>query len=105
MRPRDVHSRRDDVQVVDVREPHEWRAGHIGGAAHIPMGEVVARLDEIARDRPVAVVCRSGHRSATVADFLTTNGFDAHNVEGGMLAWACARLPFAAEGGGPGRVA
>lgn len=105
MDAREVHAQRDDLQIVDVREPYEWLAGHIDGAAHIPMNQVIARLDEIDRDRPVAVVCRSGNRSGTVADYLVARGYDAHNLTGGMLAWARARLPFAAEGGGPGRVA
>ena len=95
----------DDVQYLDVREPQEWVAGHIEGATHIPMGELNARQDEIAQDRKVVCVCRSGNRSAMVTQALVNAGYDAENLEGGMQAWARAGLDFVAEDDGPPRVA
>ncbi|MBC3193427.1 rhodanese-like domain-containing protein [Pseudonocardia sp. C8] len=89
--------------LLDVREPEEWRAGHIEGAFHAPLGDLdPARFD---RDRTVVAICRSGNRSATAAAALAGAGVDARNLAGGMKAWAAAGLPFAGEDGEPGTVA
>jgi rhodanese-related sulfurtransferase len=104
MEPRKVHDSRDDIQILDVREPHEWRAGHIEGARHIPMGELSDRRDEIADDRKVVCVCRSGARSGQVADALSRAGYDAENMDGGMQAWDDQGLPFIASDGSAGQV-
>lgn len=105
MQPRKVHDDRDDIQILDVREPHEWRAGHIEGAHHLPMGELSDRQDEIASDRKVVCVCRSGSRSGQVAQALSKAGYDAENMDGGMQGWDEEGLPFVAEDGSPGQVA
>lgn len=82
------------VTVLDVREPWEYEEGHIPGVTLIPMGEVAARLDEIPRDQPVIVTCRSGNRSGQIATFLRDQGYDnIHNMTGGILAWEAAGLP------------
>ena len=79
---------RDDVLVIDVREQHEYDAGHIPGVTLIPMGTVPARLDEIPTDKEVIVTCRSGNRSGQVTDFLREQGFEnVHNMAGGILDW------------------
>lgn len=104
MTPREAHERRDGVQFLDVRESDEWAAGHIAGAVHIPMGQLAARQDEVAIDRPVVCVCRSGARSGRVARALGRAGYEAHNLRGGMHAWSRAGLPFVADDGGPPRV-
>jgi rhodanese-related sulfurtransferase len=86
--------------LLDVRENDEWAAGHAPAAVHVPMGQIVQRLDELATafpDRPVHVVCRSGGRSARVTAHLKQAGWDAVNVEGGMRAWAAAGRPMVAE--------
>lgn len=100
----ELHAR-DDMAILDVREPAEWRAGHIPGSVHIPMGQVTARTNELDADRPVAVVCRSGQRSARVTAFLAQQGYDASNLEGGLQAWLRAGLPLTADDGGEGTVA
>ncbi len=105
MRPTDVHEQFDELQVIDVREPHEWEAGHIDGALHVPMAELGARQDELATDRTIACVCRSGARSGAVTNALCNAGYTAENMEGGMQAWAAAGLPFVASDGAPGTVA
>jgi len=79
--------------LLDVREPDEWQTGHAPGATLLAMGEVQSRRDELPRDRPVVVVCRSGGRSAAVTQSLRSWGFDAANLSGGMCAWAAAGLP------------
>ncbi len=78
-----------EVQLLDVREPWEHELCHIEGGLHIPMGQIPARLAEIAQDRPVIVVCHHGMRSRQVAEFLILQGFkDVANLEGGIDAWA-----------------
>lgn len=73
--------------VIDVREPDEWNAGHVPGAIHIPLGQVVARVGEVTRDEPVYVVCGTGSRSGKAAQFYRSQGIDAINVNGGTKGW------------------
>lgn len=105
LHPKEVAARGDDLQLLDVREPIEWVAGHVDGAVHVPMGQLHAQQDRLATDRTIAVICRSGHRSAAVATALRRAGYDAVNVLGGMHAWAADGLPFVAEGEAEPRVA
>lgn len=104
MEPRSVHLRRDDLQIVDVREYDEWAAGRIAGARHIPLAELPARLAELDRDRPVVTVCRSGNCSGQAAAYLTRAGLSALNMDGGMKRWSRERLPFSTPDGRPGRI-
>jgi len=77
----------EDFQLIDVREQYEYDEVNMG-AFHIPMGEIMDRMDEIPRDKKVVIHCRSGARSANVIGFLETQGFDnLYNLEGGILAW------------------
>ncbi|GAA2815104.1 rhodanese-like domain-containing protein [Crossiella cryophila] len=94
-----AHEVPQDAYLLDVREDDEWAAGHAEGAKHIPMGEVVARLDELANDGVVHVICRAGGRSARVTAYLNSNGWDAINVDGGMQLWQAAGRPLVAESG------
>lgn len=86
--PAEVHDR----PIVDVRELHEWQQGHVDGAIHIPMGEVVERLAEVPDGS--AIICHSGGRSARVVAFLEQQGLDAVNVAGGTVAWAAEGRPM-----------
>jgi hydroxyacylglutathione hydrolase len=89
-------------QVLDVREPAEWRAGHIEGAELMSHKQLGERLDELELDpgREVAVVCGSGVRSSTASSLLARNGYERLlNVTGGMDAWAAAGLPMVDEQG------
>jgi len=82
--------------LLDVREPDEYAQGHAPGSTLIPLGQLEQRLNGIAgyKDKPVAVICHSGRRSAQAAKLLDKAGFSAvSNVEGGMLAWQKAGLP------------
>lgn len=94
MDPQTVAGRLDQVQLVDVRYDKEWQEGHIEGAVHIPEDDLGHRLDELDRSRPVITVCRAGSRSDDAAEWLRGQGFDAQNLEGGMLAWKWAGLPI-----------
>jgi rhodanese-related sulfurtransferase len=81
-----------DVQLVDVRQAHEYDAGHIEGVTHIELQELAGEADTLDREQPVILVCRSGGRSAMATAALSQAGFDAHNMVGGMLDWAAAGL-------------
>jgi rhodanese-related sulfurtransferase len=91
--------------LIDVREPAEWAAGHAPHAVHIPIGEVSERIDEVPLDTPLYLICRSGRRSARVTAYVAERGWDAFNVEGGMLAWETAGGPVVDASGGPGSIA
>lgn len=80
--------------VVDVREPHEWQAGHIPGALHIPLRELATRVDELPHDAMLIAVCRSGGRSARATTSLSKAGYHVENLRGGMKAWAKAGQPL-----------
>ena len=80
--------------VLDVREPWEVDIASIDGAVTIPLGEITRRVDELPRDRPLAVMCHHGGRSAQATAWLRNQGFDhATNVAGGIDAWALSVDP------------
>lgn len=90
-----------DAPIVDVREDDEWQAGHIDGAVHIPLGQLMERYGEVPMDgdEDVIVVCRSGGRSARAVQWLNDNGIDAVNLTGGMGAWSLDNdLPIVSDG-------
>jgi len=87
-----VADRLDHVQLLDVRQTGEWRAGHIEGARHIPEHELPDRVGELDRARPVVTVCRAGTRGDDAAEWLRGEGFDAQSLDGGLLAWKWAGL-------------
>ncbi len=76
----------NDATVLDVREPDEWQLGTLPDAVLISQGEIVERLEEVPKDKPVLCVCRSGGRSSNVAAFLAFNGYQVANLSGGMKA-------------------
>ena len=83
-----------NLQIIDVREPDEFAAGHMPGARLIPLGQLPARTSELDPSQPIVVVCRSGNRSATATEFLLKSGFqDVRNLAGGMIAWVQAGHP------------
>ncbi|MEX1164012.1 MAG: rhodanese-like domain-containing protein [Nitriliruptor sp.] len=104
MTPSEANAVADEVQLLDVREPPEWDAGHIEGAVHVPMGELSSRQGELAQDRTIVAVCRSGNRSGQVSNALRRAGYEVENLEGGMQAWQRDGLPFVAEDGQDPRV-
>ncbi|MGZ4300504.1 MAG: rhodanese-like domain-containing protein [Gaiellaceae bacterium] len=105
-RPNQVEPRRAAAQlergrvvVLDVRETIEWKAGRIPGALHIPLAYLPSRRRELPRDQTIVTVCRSGHRSSLAARGLRHAGYRVENLDGGMKAWARARLPLDPRGG------
>jgi len=83
-----------EIDLIDVREPHEWEAGRIAGARHIELERLAGRADEVPRDRPVVFQCRLGNRSAMATAAFRASGWKAFNLAGGIQAWADAGLPL-----------
>jgi rhodanese-related sulfurtransferase len=79
--------------LLDVRQPEEFRSGHISGAKLIPLGDLRTRMNELPKNQEILVVCRSGNRSMSATRQLASAGFNVVNLRGGMIAWSHARLP------------
>ena len=84
----------DGWMLLDVRTDGEWAEGRIEGSKHIPMDQIVARLDEVSDQ--VVCVCAVGGRSARVTQYLLSHGKDALNLDGGVQAWAGEGRPLVA---------
>jgi rhodanese-related sulfurtransferase len=89
----------DGAQVIDVRADHEWEAGRIAGATHLPLDELAQRAGEIDKERPVLLYCRGGNRSTMAAAALADAGYDAAKLSEGIVGWAEAGLRLDPEGG------
>ena len=74
--------------VVDVRQPGEYRSGHINGAKLIPLGELSGRLKELPKNKEIVLVCASGSRSRSATKILVREGYEAVNMNGGMISWS-----------------
>lgn len=104
--PRGVAERKDEVQIVDVRELGEWNAGYIEGSVHLPLDALLhGRMEGIESDKPVVAVCRSGARSEVAALMLRARGFEAYNLLPGLEGWHAEGLPLTTPEGEPGTVA
>nr|WP_243395434.1 rhodanese-like domain-containing protein [Nocardioides currus] len=80
--------------MLDVREDHEFTAGHVPGAVHVPMNDVPGRLADLPADEPFFVICASGSRSRQVVDYLRGQGLSAFNVTEGTGGWAQRGWPL-----------
>ena len=82
---------RRPLQVVDVRRPDEYRAGHVPGARNVPLSDLELHASALDPARPTAVVCAGGYRSSAGASLLRRHGFqDLYNISGGTAAWTNA---------------
>ena len=91
--PREVADKlADGWTLLDVRTDGEWAQERIAGAVHIPMDQLLSRLDEV--DDRMICVCAVGARSSRVAEYLNAQGYQAVNLEGGIYGWADAGLPL-----------
>ena len=79
--------------VLDVRTPEEWNEFHVPNTTLIPLDELAARVNELPKDQPILVVCRSGNRSQTGRDILLQAGFNATSMNGGLTAWRDSGYP------------
>ncbi|MNI03907.1 Thiosulfate sulfurtransferase GlpE [compost metagenome] len=77
----------EQLNLIDVREVAELQEGRIPGSINIPLGLLEFRLNELDKNKPYIMVCRSGGRSGSATEFLTYQGYDVTNMVGGMLAW------------------
>lgn len=96
LKPAELRQRLDDAQpplILDVRQPREFRTGHIRGAEPVPLARLARLAPDLPRNRDVVCICRTGRRSRAAARQLGKAGVRAFNLEGGMLAWYRAGLP------------
>jgi rhodanese-related sulfurtransferase len=99
--PKQVADRleKGELQLIDVREPYEYEAGHIAGVKHIELEHLAGRAGEIDSEKPVVFHCRMGRRSALATEAFRASGYEAYNMAGGIQAWADEGLPLEPEGG------
>jgi rhodanese-related sulfurtransferase len=88
-----------ELQVIDVREPHEREAGHIEGSRHVELNRLSGEAGSIERERRVVFYCRVGARSAMAAEAFRASGYEAYSLDGGLVRWAAEGRPLSPEGG------
>lgn len=94
----EINARANQLQLVDVRSPDEWKGGHVPNARHIFLGELREKLGELDKSKPTAVYCDSGYRASIAASILKQEGFDCVcNVPGSWQAWKNAGYPIEGE--------
>lgn len=87
---------REKAVVIDVCEPNEFAAGHVGGAKNLPLGELEAKLAGMVKNKsvPLILVCQSGARSGRAVAIAKKLGYEqAQSLGGGLAAWKAANLP------------
>jgi rhodanese-related sulfurtransferase len=87
---------RKDAVIIDVREPNEFKGGHIPNARNLPVGQIKDRVKELEKlkSKPLLLVCQTGSRSAQACAGLLTGGFaQVVALSGGMAAWQQAGMP------------
>ena len=77
----------EKLTILDVREIHEYAAGHIPSAKNFPLSTLDIEFTRLDKNQKYYVICQAGGRSAKAYDFLETQGFDVTNIEGGMNNW------------------
>lgn len=89
----------DGAQLVDVRADHEWEAGRIPGAQHVPLAELSERVGELDKGRPVVLYCRGGNRSTMATQALDAAGYEAMKLSEGIVGWVEEGSSLEPEGG------
>lgn len=84
----------EPLLILDVRQPDEYRAGHIAGAKLIPLNELGHRMNELPKNKEILCVCASGARSSAATGQLSSAGFNVLNLRGGMSGWQRAGYPI-----------
>lgn len=88
---------REKAVVIDVCEPAEFAAGHVGGAKNVPLGELEVKLPSVVKNKalPLILVCASGARSGRAVAIAKKLGYEqAQSLGGGLKAWKDANLPI-----------
>jgi adenylyltransferase/sulfurtransferase len=80
----------DDIQIIDVREDKEVAIARLPNSVHIPLAQVLSRVNEIDPNRETVVHCKMGGRSARAIDALQRSGFKGKliNLKGGIIGWS-----------------
>lgn len=90
--PADVQKRLaegEELYLLDVREPHEYKEAHVPGSMLIPLGHLSMKIGDLPTDKPIVAICRSGNRSGVATSILKRAGFaQVQNMRGGIIAWA-----------------
>jgi rhodanese-related sulfurtransferase len=81
-------------RLIDVREPNEYRSGHVRGAELMSMAMVPLRIADLPRNEKIFVICESGARSWQVCSYLEQHGYQVVTVKGGTGAWRMSGLPL-----------
>ena len=85
----------DSLYLLDVRTPGEFQQARLEGAKLIPIGQLLNRLPEVPKDRPILVYCAVGSRSAQVVNYLARQGYpEVYNLYGGIYSWAQNGYPI-----------
>jgi rhodanese-related sulfurtransferase len=80
---------RSDLFLLDVRTPGEYQQTRLAGARLIPIDQMIKRLAEVPKDRPILVYCAVGSRSSQVVNYLVRQGYpELYNLDGGIYSWA-----------------
>ena len=83
-----AEKKEDEMALIDVREPEEYKQGHIPGARLIPLSDILDRLKELDPSKPALAYCRMGNRSRSAAALMMTQGFNkVYSIAGGITAW------------------
>ena len=90
----EVKDRSQDLQIVDVRSPEEFKEGHIPNAFHIFLPELEKRSKELTKKKPVAIYCDSGYRASLGTSIIQRQSFKVHNIPGSWQAWQNANYPI-----------
>jgi rhodanese-related sulfurtransferase len=88
-------ARHDSLYLLDVRTPAEFQQARLEGASLIPIDQLISRLSEVPKDRPILVYCAVGSRSAQVVNYLARQGYtEVYNLYGGIYSWAQKGYPI-----------
>ncbi|NOU61072.1 rhodanese-like domain-containing protein [Marinifilum caeruleilacunae] len=80
--------KRDDILLIDIREPHELAKDGIANSMHIPMGDIQNRIPTLPKDKDIIIFCHLGFRSKQVRNYLRKIGFHkAAHLKGGLFSW------------------
>ncbi|EPT83475.1 rhodanese-like domain-containing protein [Streptococcus agalactiae] len=77
----------NNIHLIDVREEHEYRGGHIPGAINLPLSQLSHKFEQLDKNREYYLVCQRGGRSIRACQFLELKGYKVINVDGGTEAW------------------
>jgi rhodanese-related sulfurtransferase len=84
----------EKANIIDVREKADFRSGKIVGSKNIPAAELIKRVSELDKSKPVVLVCSNGQQTAKLALQLKEQGFNAYSLSGGIAAWRNDNMPL-----------